>query len=565
MFSSLLYNINVATSITSQGRAAVSSMTLCFESFLANNVKFGSLNEVLEFIDHIVNEKHERKFDDSVILDNSYTKVEDVFAKMVLSCGYRWIPNDKELDILWRVLNNLSTEDLNRVYYKNNLYEFISNKKVEDLVLNIARKLKRPLLNSLDIPEEIEEDINLLAELVMEYVYYHYLYIDRIDRCDQMIKSVTMVSDTDSTIISLDAWYRYFVEKLNGEELRIANYCPDPVLFVKKNEDGEWETTGWLDAVEFEPKKLDYNFATDEIVERERTNDPSSLTPNDNVRFSLINILAFILDRIVNDYMERFCTNNHSFNKLSPNPRKCRIIAKNEFSFSRLMMTMVKKNYASLIAVQEGNIVPEEKQLDVKGIEVMYKSSSPKSTRDALKKIVLEDILKAPVIDQMRFIKDICILEKQIINNINAGSKDYYKPATIKAASSYADPMRIQGIKASVAWNLIKDEESPAINLDERNGINIAKVVINKNNAEEIKDTYPDIYNNINSALQKEEFKGKIDAIAIPMDVEVPEWLFKFINTNQIISDNISGFPYESIGIQTFDKKNIAYSNIVQL
>lgn len=565
MFSSLLYNINVATSITSQGRAAVSSMTLCFESFLANNVKFGSLNEVLEFIDHIVNEKHERKFDDRVILDNPYTKIEDVFAKMVLSCGYRWIPNDKELDILWRVLNNLSTEDLNRVYYKNNLYEFISNKKIEDLVLNIARKLKRPLLNSLDIPEEIEEDINFLAELVMEYVYYHYLYIDRIDRCDQMIKSVTMVSDTDSTIISLDAWYRYFVEKLNGEELRIANYCPNPVLFVKKNEDGEWETTDWLDAVEFEPKKLDYNFATDEIVERERTNDPSSLTPNDNVRFSLINILAFILDRIVNDYMERFCTNNHSFNKLSSNPRKCRIIAKNEFLFSRLMMTMVKKNYASLIAVQEGNIVPEEKQLDVKGIEVMYKSSSPKSTRDALKKIVLEDILKAPVIDQMRFIKDICILEKQIINNINSGSKDYYKPATIKAATSYADPMRIQGIKASVAWNLIKDEESPAINLDERNGINIAKVVINKQSAEEIKDSYPEIYNNINSALAKEEFKGKIDAIAIPMDVDVPEWLFKFINTNQIISDNISGFPYESIGIQTLDKKNVAYSNILQL
>ena len=57
MYTSLLYNINVATSITSQGRALVSSASMCFEMFLANNVKFGSLNEVVEFIDHIVQEK----------------------------------------------------------------------------------------------------------------------------------------------------------------------------------------------------------------------------------------------------------------------------------------------------------------------------------------------------------------------------------------------------------------------------------------------------------------------------------------------------------------------------
>ena len=38
MYTSLIYNINVATSITSQGRALVSSMTMFFEAFLANMV-----------------------------------------------------------------------------------------------------------------------------------------------------------------------------------------------------------------------------------------------------------------------------------------------------------------------------------------------------------------------------------------------------------------------------------------------------------------------------------------------------------------------------------------------
>lgn len=229
------------------------------------------------------------------------------------------------------------------------------------------------------------------------------------------------------------------------------------------------------------------------------------------------------------------------------------------------MMTMVKKNYASLMEIQEGNFVPEDKQLDIKGIECLTKSSKSEKTREALKKIVLEDILKTPVIDQLRFVKDIAIFEKQIVESLRHGSKEYYKPVTIKAANTYDDPMRIQGIKASIAWNIIRPDELPAINLEERNAINIAKVAINKANIDKIKDIYPIIYQNMNIALDREEFKSGIDAIAIPMDVDVPDWLADFINYDIIIQDNISGFPYESIGIQRFGKNNINYTNIVQI
>ena len=316
MYSCLLYNNNVATSITSQGRALVSSMTLQFEMFLANNVQFGSLNEVLQFIDNIVKERLRRKYDDRQILDNPCVSKEDCFAKLILTCGYRWIPDDNEMDIIWRVVNNLTQEDINRIYYKNNLYEFMSNSKMFNIVETILKKLKRPLFNSLDIPDEISNEIKLLCDLMMEYVYYKYMIIDRTDRCDTMIKSVTMVSDTDSTIISLDAWYRFVVEQINGKEFRIANYCPNPVFFVKKNEDGEWESTPWRQCVEFMPKKLDYNFLTDEIEELEYQNHPEVSTPNNNVRYSIINILAYVLDRVVNDYMEQFCLNNNSLHLL---------------------------------------------------------------------------------------------------------------------------------------------------------------------------------------------------------------------------------------------------------
>lgn len=275
------------------------------------------------------------------------------------------------------------------------------------------------------------------------------------------------------------------------------------------------------------------------------------------------------------------------------------------------MVPHAKKNYASLVETQEGNKVPEDEQLDVKGIEAIHKSSKPLSTRKALKKILLEDILKTPVIDQLRFIKDIAIFEKQIMDSVKSGSKEYYKPVTIKSMSAYDDPLRIQGIKASIAWNMIKPSEAEGINLEERNAVNIAKVKINKAMVDKIRDDFPDIYQNMIDALNNEVFKeyinipktnkkftelvakvkandpetcsmykievekgevklkklvgSSINAVALPLDVKLPEWLEPFIDYDSIIADNLNGFPYESIGIQRLENNSISYSNIVQL
>lgn len=151
--------------------------------FLADNVKFGSLDQVLEFINHICSERFSRKFNDYDILNHIPSK-EECFAKLILDCGYRWIPNDNELDIIWKVINNLPQEDITRIYYKNNLYEFVSNYKVINLVKEMLYKLQRPYYTSVNIPEEIANDLNLFKDLCFDYVYYRYMFIDRIDRCD---------------------------------------------------------------------------------------------------------------------------------------------------------------------------------------------------------------------------------------------------------------------------------------------------------------------------------------------------------------------------------------------
>lgn len=230
-------------------------------------------------------------------------------------------------------------------------------------------------------------------------------------------------------------------------------------------------------------------------------------------------------------------------------------------------MTEAKKNYASIQELQEGNSVPKEKQLDVKGLEALAKSTTAERTRKELKRIMLEDILNTPVIDQFKVIKDIAILEKQIYDTVLSGSREFYKPVTIKSQSNYKDPTRINGIKASHAWNMLKpdSENLPAINLEERNAIDIAKVDINKNNVENLKEEFPEVYENALKTLADPLFKGSITSIAIPANIIVPKWLLSVVDFKTIINNNISGFPFESIGIKRLSRDSINYTNIIQL
>ena len=150
------------------------------------------------------------------------------------------------------------------------------------------------------------------------------MYIDRIDRCDNMIKSVVAISDTDSCIISLDAWYRFIAEQINGQEFYIAND-------IKLDENGKpVENCEYI-------QRYDYDFINEEIIDLGLQKVDKELPGKKNMRYSIMNILAFVLDTAVNDYMIEFCKRTHSVkdneNKIGIHDlnRPCKIIMKNEF------------------------------------------------------------------------------------------------------------------------------------------------------------------------------------------------------------------------------------------
>ena len=187
---------------------------MLFESFLANNIKFNNLNEIITFINNVEHEKPKRKLIDNYILDRNITLEECFFKLMNTADMMVWIPTDDEMARVWEYLQALTQEDLNRLYYKNNLYSFADLPVVSDLIIKILCELEEPFMDPNKPPKKIKADLDLLVEMMKEYVYYPHFYIDKLDRIEYMQRDIVVISDTDSTIISFDAWYRFILDKV---------------------------------------------------------------------------------------------------------------------------------------------------------------------------------------------------------------------------------------------------------------------------------------------------------------------------------------------------------------
>ena len=170
LYVSLIYDANVSPAVTSTGRSLISSAIMCFEGFLGNNVKFGSLNDILIFIDNVRREYTKWKYNDSDILSKSgYVNSTECFNKLIMNCGYKYIPSSDDMDIVWKIIQNCNQIELNRLFYKNNLYCFMDLPISRNLMIKIVTNMQRPYIEPSNPPEEIVEDLNLLRDLLIEY------------------------------------------------------------------------------------------------------------------------------------------------------------------------------------------------------------------------------------------------------------------------------------------------------------------------------------------------------------------------------------------------------------
>ena len=314
MYSCLFYNLYAAATTTTQGRSCNSAAALFCESFLNNNVPFGGINELIEFIHNVNNETHFYKDEDIISI---HASIDETFFKLMSSTGFGWIPTEDEMFIIWEILCKLNQSQLDRLFYKNNLYHFVDNIPVKQALIYLLQTLKAPFMDPNEPPEEIEEALKEFCDVLKEFVYYDKQIIDRLGKMDNLIRTVSILQDTDSAVISLDAWYRYVREMCFGVPMAIKNQNVDAIELV---DTGKVETSEPIGMVN------EYSFIDDDFIERERLIDPLVIIPQDGLRYSIINIISYCLTILVNDYMSKYCQNSHTTNE-----RPCLITMKNEF------------------------------------------------------------------------------------------------------------------------------------------------------------------------------------------------------------------------------------------
>ena len=111
----------------------------------------------------------------------------------------------------------------NRLFYKNNLYNFFDNSKLTNSIKFILSELDSPFLNPNKVPDEIKAAMDEVYMMTKEYVYYSYQVIDKLGRAENMERDVSIIIDTDSTIVSFDGWYRYILNKTYDVPMKIKN------------------------------------------------------------------------------------------------------------------------------------------------------------------------------------------------------------------------------------------------------------------------------------------------------------------------------------------------------
>ena len=555
--TSMLYNIYVAESITRQGRSYISCAIVLFESLLSNNIKFNNLDEVITFISNVQSEKDTRNFDDNLILDRSITREECFYKLLNTADPTIWIPTEKEMMLIWEFLEGVTNEDLNRIYYKNQLYNFCDLPIVSDLIIKILKESNVPFMNPNKPPKNIKSDLDLLTSLIKEYVYYPHFYIDKLDRIEYMQRDIVCVSDTDSTIISFDAWYRYVLDKVYNIDMPIKHWKFDMVELIKADEFGDYP--GRVMCEEIEPE-YDYNFFTDEVIEMKKAITPTEVDQEESLLYSIINIIAYVCSDLVVDYLSEYTKLTGSYEE----GRTCKMIMKNEFFFLRLLLTTSRRNYADLQALQEGNIIPKDKRMAIMGLPI-NKTTLSDSIKCELQHILLEDILKADKIDQVKIMKKLAIIEKEIYANIMDKKTDYYTPMNVGAMSNYKEPLSESGIISSMFYNEMRTDNMPALNLNERNKIIKIKLDLSKKNVGKIKDIYPEEYNKLITLLNHPTLGSKLNAIGLPVDVLVPDWVLQFVDIQQITADALKNFPLESIGLKRLGNDSANYTNIISL
>jgi DNA polymerase elongation subunit (family B) len=385
------FNPYLGPSVTQTGQFITISAILAFEGFMTNNYSFLNMNEFLTYINNIKT----RPITKSPKKLISSTKISMRQVVDVMLSKFSIELTEDQVTVVESVISNLSNKELELVFFRNNLYDFLNLAVINDdgdlcssLILN---SFHEDFLDPNSPPEDVKDTVNELWEWLNDYVVYDYQYSNKLTRITDMLRKCIIISDTDSTFLNMEPTISWFSDTF---DVKIS-----------------------------EVEKL-----------------------------SIINIFVYVITKLVRQVFDNLTTNMNFAKELQP-----LIEMKSEFNYSRIILTKNKKQYAGKILLQEGVLFTKPKY-DIKGLSIK-KIGTPKVARDAYERILVEDMLDSETINPSVVFKKIVDIERRIEKSITSGSTEFTKPARYNGESKYKNPISMQVVKGVRLWNFLFGSE----------------------------------------------------------------------------------------------------------
>jgi len=238
--SFIFHDRQSAAAVTLSGVSIITTLIQNFESFLADNWEFECYGDVIDFISEV--NITEMEFDSIVEKDKT---VEEVYERLISKVKLK--ESDKELEeLILSILETYDEEILNRIYYKNNLYEFFEEPVMIELIGEIL-EFDIPSGNPGDIEHvSIKEKLDEFNDIIRDYVVWTRVYEDRLTFADTTTRKAVLVVDTDSTFLFLDPFVK-FVEKfydydtsVQTNSITVCNILIFTLSFLSETVLSEW-------------------------------------------------------------------------------------------------------------------------------------------------------------------------------------------------------------------------------------------------------------------------------------------------------------------------------------
>lgn len=504
--TSVFYNLYVAASTTGTGQALIATAETSFEALLEGNIKFFDLDECLLFIDRVVKTDMNMNFK----VSNPYSDdmVKRVVDRLLSQFRDDQSNNDDYRTMLTTIVSNLSNYDQLRLYFKNNLYIFLRDVSEVKELLTILCSETKSFRNPNKVPEEIEDTITTLWQYIFHNVCHIHPTRSRIVRDSQHTRFATVTQDTDSTMVT------------------IAKYME---LMLSQN--------------------LTNQVAADN---------------EDELDFICCNIMAYILTRYSQCFLERYCQDVNM-----PADQHKRINMKNEFYNLTMILTPKKKRYVSYTRLQEGQLI-DPPMVKISGLDFI-KSTTSDDVKSFFTSIIHDDILNVDEINVSSIIRKIKNFREILRSSFLNGELTYLNLVSAKEPEAYKKPYSQQAIKATIVWNAV--EKNRLINLPEK----IFIVKMDYKTEKRFNDNI-DRFGDVADIIRKEIFespigeiaKGGITVVGIPQNIDrLPQWVIDTMDIDTMVDDIISKFNpiLESLGDITLRTRSGTshMSNIIDL